>query len=226
MITVVGRYCQMVYVEVAIAVLLLAAYIHFQRAKRRNSYELDLINRQLHSSEEVKWTLAMGLYLRFKQEEDLAFEGDEQEREVDSQYTKKFIKEDPLIFEDFVADIFERAKGGETDVLPSRQDFGIDFKHKTEEGLFLGQVKCWKDDVDFEPIALIHSNMVKKQAVGGYVITTSDFTDAAKEYVEPLNIELINGRKLVELWMEALQSHEEEIKKVLPGLYQAEPEEG
>lgn len=216
----------MVYVEVAIAVLLLAAYIHFQRAKRRNKYELDLINHQLHSSEEVKWTLAMGLYLRFKHEEEISSEGDEQDGEAGSHYTKKFIKEDPLIFVDFVADIFEKAKGGETDVLPSRRDFGVDFKHKTEEGLFLGQVKCWKDDVGFEPIALIHSNMVKKQAVGGYVITTSAFTDAAKEYAEDLDIELINGRRLVELWMEALQSNEEEIKKVLPNLYQAEMEEG
>ncbi|GIN69982.1 hypothetical protein J14TS2_04570 [Bacillus sp. J14TS2] len=215
----------MVYVEVAIAVLLLVAYIHFQRAKRRNRYELDLINRQLHSSEEVKWTLAMGLYLRFRLEEENSSGEEEQDEEAAPHDTKQFIKEDPLIFEDFVADIFERAKGGETDVLPSKQDFGVDFKHKTDDGLFLGQVKCWKEDVDFEPIALIHSNMVKKQAVGGYVITTSAFTEAAKEYAEPLDIELINGSKLVELWMEALQSNEEEIKKVLPDVYQTEPEQ-
>ncbi|MBO0991779.1 restriction endonuclease [Bacillus sp. SD088] len=215
----------MVYVEVVIAVLLLVAYIHFQRAKRRNRYELDLINRQLHSSEEVKWTLAMGLYLRFKLEEENSSENDGQDEEAGPHDTKQFIKEDPLIFEDFVADIFERARGGETDVLPSRQDFGVDFKHKTDDGLFLGQVKCWKEDVDFEPIALIHSNMVKKQAVGGYVITTSAFTEAAKEYAEPLDIELINGSKLVELWMEALQSNEEEIKKVLPDVYRTEPEQ-
>lgn len=215
----------MVYVEIAIAILLLVAYIHFQRAKRRNRYELDLINRQLHSSEEVKWTLAMGLYLRFKLEEENSSEDDEQDEEAGSHDTKHFIKEGPLIFEDFVADIFERSRGGETDVLPSKQDFGIDFKHKTEDGLFLGQVKCWKEDVDFEPIALIHSNMVKKQAVGGYVITTSAFTEAAKEYAEQLDIELINGSKLVELWMDALQSNEEEIKKVLPDVYRTEPEQ-
>ncbi|MCJ7842722.1 restriction endonuclease [Lederbergia sp. NSJ-179] len=211
----------MVYLEVAIAVLLLAAYIHFQRAKRRNNYELDLINNQLHSSEELKWTLAMGLYLRFCEEE-----APEDEEEDLSSYSDQFIKETPLVFEDFVADIFEKARGGQTDVLPSKQDFGVDFTHKTEDGLFLGQVKCWKEDVDFEPIALIHSNMVKKKAIGGYVITTSSFTDAAKEYAEGLDIELINGKKLVEFWIEALQSHEEEIKKVLPNLYPTEPKEG
>lgn len=212
----------MLYAEVAVAVLLIGAYIHFQRAKRRNRYELDLINQHLYSSEEVKWTLAMGLYLRFKQEEELDTTAEQIDEQQISSYTEAFIKEDPLIFEDFVADIFEKAKGGETDVLPSKQDFGIDFKHKTEDGLYLGQVKCLKDDVDFEPIALLHSNMVKKSAVGGYVITTSAFTETAKEYAEDVDIELINGKKLVELWMEALQSNEEELKKVLPNAYGAE----
>ncbi|MFK4997059.1 hypothetical protein ACI2OX_04150 [Bacillus sp. N9] len=49
------------------------------------------------------------------------------------QYSSAFIKEDPLFFENFVADVFERARGGTTWVLPPNNDFGVDFEHDTEE---------------------------------------------------------------------------------------------
>lgn len=162
----------------------------------------------MSASDEIKRTLAMGLYLRFKKEHE----------EEEEQYSSSFIKEDPLMFENFVADVIERAKGGRTWVLPPSSDFGVDFEHDTEEGKLLGQVKCWKDDLPFDPIALIHSNMVKKGAIGGYVVTTSTFTEAAKRYAEGLNVELIDGMKLVELWIEGLQTEEEEIKGILPDM--------
>jgi restriction system protein len=120
------------------------------------------------------------------------------------------------MFESFVADVIQRSKGGSTWVSPSTGDFGVDFEYTTQEGLFLGQVKCYQGDLPFDPIALIHSNMVKKGAVGGYVITTGAFTSSARRYAEGLDIELIDGVKLVELWLAGTVMVEQEIKKILP----------
>jgi restriction system protein len=196
----------MIVFEVILALILAGAFVHFQLTKRKNNYQASLLAQHINTSEEMKRTLAMGLYMRYKIEN------------VDNapNYSSTYIKQDPLMFEYFVADVFEKAKGGSTWVSPSSGDFGVDFEHRTEEGLFLGQVKCYQNHVAFDPIALIHSNMVKMGAKGGYVITTSSFTTAARQYAEGLDIELIDGVKLVEFWLSGMVNVEQEIKKLLP----------
>src|SRR5690625_1326129 len=196
----------MIIFEIIIGLVLIGAFIHFQLTKRKNIYEESLLAQHIHTSEEIKRTLAMGLYMRFKKED----------KENSPNYSSLFIKQDPLTFESFVADLFEKARDGSTLVYPSTGDFGVDFEHQTEKGLFLWQVKCYKEDLPFNPIALVHSNVVKKGAKAGYVITTSSFTSAAKEYAEQLDIELIDGVKLVELWLSSLMNVEQEIKQSLP----------
>lgn len=196
----------MIIFEVILALILIGAFVHFQLTKRKNIYQTSLLAQHMNSNEEMKKTLAMGLYMRFKTESE----------ENTPNYSSTYIKQDPHMFEDFVANVFEKAKGGSTWVSPSSGDFGVDFEHRIEEGLFLGQVKCYQNNVGFDPIALIHSNMVKKGAKGGYVITTSSFTTAAREYAEGLDIELIDGVNLVELWLSSLINAEQEIKKLLP----------
>lgn len=149
----------------------------------------------------------MGLYLRFREE-------------VDSNPTIKenliFIKEASYLFEHFIADIYKTVRGGSIWVTPRSGDFGVDFEHDTENGKFLGQVKCEMKDMDFEPIAVLHSNMIKNGAKGGYVITTCSFTEAAKHYAKGLDIELIDGVRLVELWIDEMENTEDEIKKFIP----------
>lgn len=58
--------------------------------------------------------------------------------------------------------------------------------------------------------------MVKRDAKGAYVITTSSFTENARKYAEGLNIELIDGTKLVDEWIESLKDKEEKIKQTIP----------
>ncbi|MEN1985378.1 restriction endonuclease [Paenibacillus hubeiensis] len=125
------------------------------------------------SHEDMKETLRIGLYNRFKR--DL-----EEDKE-----------ENPLLFEHFVAEIMSSVRGGNIHVTKSSGDFGIDIEEQIEEGLYLGQVKCYNDMnlVGFDPIAIIHSQMVKQGAVGGYVVTTSEFTSNARKYAEGLNID-------------------------------------
>lgn len=196
----------MIYIEILLALVLIAAFIHFHFTRKHNDYKAALLAQHIDSSEEMKKTLAMGLYLRFKKEN----------AEKPPNYSSLYIKQNPLIFESFVAKVIEKAKGGSTWVSPSSGDFGVDFEHTTDEGMFLGQVKCYQGDLPFDPIALIHSNMIKTGAKGGYVITTGSFTSAARKYAEGLKIELIDGVKLVELWLEGLENAEQEIKQVIP----------
>ncbi|MBY0118258.1 restriction endonuclease [Paenibacillus sp. FSL L8-0435] len=183
-------------------VLLFTCYLVYKYYKQKQMIE-DYRNNALDaisSHEDMKDTLRIGLYNRFKR--DL-----EEEKE-----------EDPLLFERFVAEIMSSVRGGNTYVTKSSGDFGIDIEEHTDEGLYLGQVKCYNDMnlVGFGPIAIIHSQMVKQDAVGGYVVTTSDFTSNARNYAEGLDIDLINGTQLVELWLEHLETKSERVMALNP----------
>lgn len=194
----------MLYFEITIGALLIITFVHFQLTKKKNNHYAALVLRQIDSNEEMKKTLAMGLYLRFKKHQP----------DEENKLSNSYIKEDPYAFEHFAASLLQKAKGGSTWVSPSSGDYGVDIEHNTDEGLFLGQVKCYQGDLPFEPIALIHSNMIKKDATGGYVITTGSFTPSAKKYAVNLNIELIDGVKLVELWITGLNHGEDEIRNL------------
>ncbi|WP_110926285.1 restriction endonuclease [Bacillus massiliglaciei] len=43
--------------------------------------------------------------------------------------------------------------------------------------------------------------MVKQSATKGYVVSTAGFNDNARLYADGLNIDLINGMELVEMWI-------------------------
>jgi len=145
----------------------------------------------------------MGLYLRFRRED---------EKDVHAVNENAiFIKQDPIMFETFIAEIFESARAGNTWVSPPSGDFGVDFEHNIGSNKYLGQVKCKKDDITFDPIAILHSNIVKQNAKGGYVVTTSSFTKAAKQYAEGLDIELFDGVRLVDLWLDGVKKDEKDI---------------
>ncbi|MEK4029022.1 restriction endonuclease [Pseudobacillus sp. FSL P4-0506] len=193
----------MLLIEVIAGIILIVAFLHFHITKRKNTYQTALIAHQMDMSKQIKQTLAMGLYLRFKKEH----------KDQPENYSAAFIREDPLAFELFVAEAIEKTRGGTTWVSPPNGDFGVDFEHTIKEGLFLGQVKCCKEDIGYEAIAILHSNMIKQGAKGGYVINIGSFTKAAKEYADGISIELIDGMKLVEMWLE---STEQEVKAVIP----------
>ncbi|MCF7755593.1 restriction endonuclease [Paenibacillus xylanexedens] len=174
-------------------------YLCYKQKQMLDEYSSDASDTLL-VHKHMKETLRIGLYNRFKR--DL-----EEEKE-----------ENPLLFEHFVAEIMSSVRGGTTHVTKSSGDFGIDIEELTEEGLYLGQVKCYNDMnlVGFGPIAIIHSQMVKQDAIGGYVITTSDFTSNARNYAEGLDIDLINGTQLVELWLEHLETKSERVMALNP----------
>ncbi|MFD0695906.1 restriction endonuclease [Paenibacillus sp. GCM10027628] len=154
-----------------------------------------LSTKLLDTNHQMYKTLAMGLYYRFKKEEVPG----------NQSLSSNFIKNNPYEFEYFVADILEGLHGGKTFVTQGSGDYGVDIEHQRNNGLFLVQVKCFKDDVPFDPIAIIHSQMVKQNAKGGIVITTSSFTSNAQKYAKEVGVELVDGIQLVHYWSLYLQ---------------------
>ncbi len=172
---------------IGIAIALYYSFKYRQEYRQFKKIRLDI----LQTSQDMYGTMAMGLYERFKQEEGKG-EGK---------------KENPLEFENFVARVMVNYYGGQAFVTGGTGDYGVDIDHDHQSGKYLGQVKCYAPGhlVPFEPIAIIHSQMNRQEAKGGYVVTTSDFTAHARKYAEGLNIMLINGTQLVALWLQGLE---------------------
>lgn len=153
----------------------------------RRKKEHDFLNLLHLANNDVdfKKTVAMGLYYRFMKQTE------------EEKVSNVFIGEDPIAFEHFVGDVFERYYGGSVYVTRGSNDYGVDFEHKLNDELYLGQVKCYNSDMPFNAIALVHSNMVKEDAKGGYVVTTGSYTVNAQRYAEGLNIQLIDDQNLL-----------------------------
>ncbi|MEF3352103.1 restriction endonuclease [Paenibacillus sp. GYB006] len=183
-----------------VSLLLVLNFIFFQMYSNQKKIIENYRDNALEAittDEDMKETLRIGLYHRFKR--------DPEEEKA----------ENPLLFEHFVAEIMTSVRGGSTYVTKGSNDYGVDIEEETDAGLYLGQVKCYNDlkSVDFKPIAIIHSQMIKQGAVGGYVITTSKFTSNACNYANGLDIDLIDGNQLVELWLEHLDSKRESVSE-------------
>jgi len=106
----------------------------------------------------------------------------------------------PDQFEKFVAGLF-RKRGYEASVVGRDGDHGIDIVVTNPQGeRELVQCKRWERKWIGEPVvrdfygAFMHDG----QAVRGYIVTTSVFSDAAWGWVEGKPIDLIDGKRLAE----------------------------
>ncbi|MTI95748.1 MAG: restriction endonuclease [Firmicutes bacterium] len=184
--------------EAAIFLALLAVLgfgIYWAKEYRQKTTLLNSTITQLtRCNKDMKITLLKGLIRRFGN-------GDDDE-------------ETPWDFERFVGRVLEQYYNCSVEVTMASNDYGVDLRLHQSDGLYLGQVKCYQEDnkVGFEPIAIIHSQMLKQKARGGYVVTTSDYTANARQYAADLNIRLINGCELVEMWTETVEAAETKNK--------------
>jgi restriction system protein len=179
--------CIMSYIIVVLVVAGFMGYYLFKTNQELGSLKKSTID-FISTNEEMKKTLLVGLYHRYKKSDDPE-------------------KENPLDFERFIAKIMSDLNHSQAYVTSSSGDYGVDIEETRGDGLYLGQVKCYADynQVSFDPIAIIHSQLMKQNAKGGYVITTSTFSPNAKAYAEGLNIRLIEGREIVDLWVKSLE---------------------
>ncbi|UOQ91574.1 restriction endonuclease [Halobacillus shinanisalinarum] len=194
-------------IEMAAFVVIAIALVHLWIVRKSHHHQALTISEQIKADENIKKTLAMGLYYRFKKNEKT-----EEGKEVVEKNSELFIKEDPISFERFVANVFEMKFNGTAWVTNPSWDFGVDFDLTVKDEKYLAQVKCYKDDIGYEPIALLHSNVIKEEAAGGYIITTGSFNENARTYARGLkNIELIDGVELVEYWLAGVKEVDEEL---------------
>lgn len=189
----------MIYI---IALLILANAVLLIYMKKKNAEEDALLIEKMESTMGLKRTMAMGLYYRFNFPRTEDLDGNK----IFVKSTEFFMKQLPHEFEDFAAAVIHKKFGGDIFVTSISGDYGIDFEHTTDEGLFLGQAKVWREDLPFDSIAILHSNMIKRGAAGGYLITTGGFSSAAQGYAEGLNIKLIDGVMLVEYWLDSMNN--------------------
>ncbi len=146
---------------------------------------------------EQRDTLRHGLYQRFK-------------RSGDSE------KENPFEFEHFVAELLTVVNESDVYVTKATGDFGVDIEERREDGLYLYQVKCSEKPVGFETVAILHSRIVRDGAEGGCVVTTSAFTEAAADYAKAVDIELIDGDALLDMWEDALAYKKAAARELIP----------
>ncbi|MFC5449045.1 restriction endonuclease [Paenibacillus aestuarii] len=184
-----------IFIAVVTIILLGVGMFKYNLKEQELESLRSLSTKLLDTNHQMYKTLAMGLYFRFKKEEV----------PDNNSLSSNFIKNNPYEFEYFVADILEGIFGGKAFVTQGSGDYGVDIEHQRNNGLFLIQVKCYKDDVPFDPIAIIHSQMVKQNATGGVVITTSGFTSNAQKYAKEVGVELVDGIQLVHYWSLYLQ---------------------
>ena len=79
-------------------------------------------------------------------------------------------------------------------------DGGVDIKLYKDGQLYLVQCKHYKaSKVSVMVVRELYGVMSVQKAVGGFVVTSGFFTREAYSFAKNINIELIDGRKLVEI---------------------------
>ncbi|CQR46589.1 Restriction endonuclease [Paraliobacillus sp. PM-2] len=201
----------MIFFQIGTALVLIIAAYHLWVRNNKDKKTIYMITNVIKSNDDVRRTLAMGLYHRFKR-----VSNDKEERVFEETFSELFLRNDPYEFEHFVAEIYQKLLGGTTYVTSRSNDYGVDIEHHVDGKLFYIQVKCEKENLSFDAIAKVHSNMIKHGADGGMVVNISDFSKNARHYAEGINIELVNGVELVDMWMKSLNIKTDEIKELSP----------
>lgn len=100
-------------------------------------------------------------------------------------------------FERLVGEYFRRSGFQVTREGGNGPDGGVDLVLRKGNEKHLVQCKQWKAfKVGVQPVREFYGVMAARGAVGGYFVTSGEYTDEARAFVQGLNIELIDGRKL------------------------------
>jgi restriction system protein len=193
---------KLIYSYILIAIVIGSVFMYYLKVRETRNLRTSVYD-LLTNNQEMQQTLAMGLYMRFRADE----------HGIEEIWSSIFLKGTPIEFESFVAKIMGSYYGGQVSVAPPSGDFGIDIEHTRPDGLYLGQVKCYQSDLPFDSIAIVHSQMVKQNARGGFVVTTGSFTESTRQYADGLNIDLIDGYRLVQFWANVNENELKQIKK-------------
>ena len=100
-------------------------------------------------------------------------------------------------FERLVSEYYRRKGFHVTREGGNGPDGGIDLVLRQKGELYFVQCKQWKAyKVGVQPVREFYGVMASRGATGGYFVTSGEFTNEAKAFVQGLNLELMDGRKL------------------------------
>jgi restriction system protein len=109
----------------------------------------------------------------------------------------------PRQFERFVAEIWEKHQGWNTEVSKEGADGGIDILGESPDGIKKTAVQCKKyrnKNVSSSDVREYASISQRDEDIDGVtIITTSSFTQPARDEASKLGVRLFNGDKLLEL---------------------------
>lgn len=115
---------------------------------------------------------------------------------------------DPVKFEEFVMKIFE-AFGLAGKLTPVTGDDGIDIELFSTDGKkAIAQCKRYNADqtIGVRDIRELLGAMVHSNSAHGFFVTTSTFTDQAKDFAKGKNLLLVDGPKLKKLFLLAVDA--------------------
>lgn len=172
-------------------------FLHTSRVNQLND-GLSKLSQVVAAHDDVRKILLAGMYQRFRGEEGKS-------------------EDTPEAFERFAANVIQQYYGGRTEIAVERHNGGVDIVHYLEDEVYLGQVLCAapKQRVGYEPVAVLHSQIVRSHAAGGFFVTTSGYTGEAVDYAKDVGIKLFTGEKFLDLWIETVRSTEERIEDEL-----------
>ncbi|MFT3982973.1 MAG: restriction endonuclease [Lachnospiraceae bacterium] len=101
----------------------------------------------------------------------------------------------PILFESYVAAVFESAGYEQVTVTKAVNDGGKDLIMYKNKKKYVAEVKLYRPQyrISRERIQKLHSAMLDTEADGACFVTTSDFTQNAVVYAGKHGIDLING---------------------------------
>lgn len=168
-------------------------YLHTNRAREINN-ELSKLGQVVAVHDEVRTFLRAGMYQHFCKK-DGENPGEEE-------------------FPRFVAKVVMQTRGGDAEFLPEGADGAASIVHRLEDSVYLGQTRCIPPEqaLGYEPVALLHSRIVREQAQGGFLVITGTFSHQAVDYAQDAGIELIDGEQLLDMWLETVRNTEERIE--------------
>ncbi|QJD86344.1 restriction endonuclease [Cohnella herbarum] len=91
-------------------------------------------------------------------------------------------------------EMYYRGQGYSVERIGGAGDHEVDLIIKGKEGYKIAvQCKCWKKDVGNDIVLRLKAGKQVHGCYDAWIVTTSNFTKAAKEAADRLNIKLING---------------------------------
>jgi len=112
---------------------------------------------------------------------------------------KGFSHFEPIEFEQFILNIFE-CFGFSGELTPITGDGGVDIIIREKEGISVVQCKRYNDNsnIGVQDVREFLGAMVHYNAMYGYFVTTSNFSEAANNFTDDHNNLLLIGQRALE----------------------------